>query len=76
MLPMSSPKRKPCLRGVAEDGSVVFVTTEDGVFTVGLGPSLMARKVSEIVNICRSHHVSLHELLHGVTAGTASLTYR
>lgn len=51
MLPMSSPKRKPCLRGVAEDGSVVFVTTEDGVFTVGLGPSLMARKVSEIVNV-------------------------
>ncbi|CAL5032092.1 unnamed protein product [Urochloa decumbens] len=53
MLPITSPKRRPCLCGVAEDGSAVFVSTEDGVFTIGIEiESLsMARKVSEVGNV-------------------------
>ncbi|CAN6248640.1 unnamed protein product [Urochloa humidicola] len=47
MLPIRSPKRPPCLCGVAEDGTI-FVSTEDAVFAIGFGSSSTARKVSEV----------------------------
>ncbi|CAN6270184.1 unnamed protein product [Urochloa humidicola] len=52
MLPITSPKKRPCLCGVAEDGSAIFVSTEDGVFTIGIrSSSFEARKVSEVGNV-------------------------
>ncbi|CAL5032093.1 unnamed protein product [Urochloa decumbens] len=54
MLPVgNNPSRRPRLSGVAEDGSAIFVSTEDGVFTVGLtgSSSSQARKVSEVGNV-------------------------
>ncbi|CAN6248643.1 unnamed protein product [Urochloa humidicola] len=50
-LPIRSPKGQPFLSGVAEDGSTIFVSTEDGVFTIGIGSSSEARKVSEVGNV-------------------------
>ncbi|CAL5067779.1 unnamed protein product [Urochloa decumbens] len=45
-------RRRARLSGVAEDGSAIFVSTEDGVFTVGLaGSSSQAWKVSEVGNV-------------------------
>ncbi|GJN02943.1 hypothetical protein PR202_ga20338 [Eleusine coracana subsp. coracana] len=46
LLPIDNPKRLPCLSGVAEGADVIFVSTEDGVFTIEL-KSLQAKKVSE-----------------------------
>ncbi|CAL5067782.1 unnamed protein product [Urochloa decumbens] len=51
MLPIRSLEMRPCLCGVAEDGSAIFVSTEDGVFAIGLGSSSKARKVSEVGNV-------------------------
>ncbi|CAL5032094.1 unnamed protein product [Urochloa decumbens] len=54
MLPVgNNPSRRPRLSGVAEDGSAIFVSTDDGVFTVGLtgSSSSQARKVSEVGNV-------------------------
>ncbi|CAL5032095.1 unnamed protein product [Urochloa decumbens] len=50
-LPIWNPKRRPCLCGVAEDGSAIFVSTEYGVFAIGLGSSSKARKVSGVGNV-------------------------
>ncbi|CAO2042278.1 unnamed protein product [Urochloa humidicola] len=52
MLPIRSPEGQPFLTGVAEDGSAIFVSTDDGVFTIGIGSSSSeARKVSELGNV-------------------------
>ena len=48
LLPVGNPKRQPCLGGVAQDANVIFVSTEDSVFTIDLGSSLQARKVCEM----------------------------
>ncbi|KAK3142610.1 hypothetical protein QOZ80_4BG0348880 [Eleusine coracana subsp. coracana] len=51
MIPLANPKRRAYLSGVIPDnGSVVFVSTEDGVFKIELQPSLQARKVSDMSN--------------------------
>ncbi|GJN02939.1 hypothetical protein PR202_ga20334 [Eleusine coracana subsp. coracana] len=51
MIPLPNPKRRAYLSGVIpNDGSVVFVSTEDGVFKIELQPSSQARKVSEMSN--------------------------
>ncbi|CAN6270183.1 unnamed protein product [Urochloa humidicola] len=44
LLPGGNPGNRPCLSGVDEDGSIIFVSTDDGVFTVEL-KSLQVRKV-------------------------------
>ena len=48
LLPVGNLKRQPCLSGVAQDANVIFVSTEDGVFTIELGSSLQARKLCEM----------------------------
>jgi hypothetical protein len=42
LLPIGNLKRRACLSGVAESTNVIFVSTEDGVFTIEL-ESLLAR---------------------------------
>ncbi|KAK3142606.1 hypothetical protein QOZ80_4BG0348820 [Eleusine coracana subsp. coracana] len=50
LLPLSNPKRQLCLSGVIpENANVIFVSTEDGVFTIDLKSS-QSRKVSEMGN--------------------------
>ncbi|CAN6248645.1 unnamed protein product [Urochloa humidicola] len=45
LLPGGNPGSRPCLSGVGEDGSVIFVSTDDGVFTVEL-------KSSQVKKVC------------------------
>ncbi|RLN24374.1 hypothetical protein C2845_PM07G08390 [Panicum miliaceum] len=52
LLPVGNPKRRPCLRGVAEDGDLIFVSSEDGVFTVEL-------KSSQVKKVCDMGKVDL-----------------
>ncbi|TVU14489.1 hypothetical protein EJB05_37962 [Eragrostis curvula] len=50
LLPLVNPKRRPCLSGVIPEGAnVIFISTEDGVFTIELKP-LQARKICEMGN--------------------------
>ncbi|KAG0525792.1 hypothetical protein BDA96_06G087700 [Sorghum bicolor] len=50
LLPDGNLKRQPCLSGVAQDANVIFVSTEDGVFSINHGgsSSLQARKVCKM----------------------------
>ncbi|OQU81594.1 LOW QUALITY PROTEIN: hypothetical protein SORBI_3006G081900, partial [Sorghum bicolor] len=57
LLPVGNLKRQPCLSGVAQDANVIFVSTEDGVFTielVGSSLQLQARKVCEMGRVVDS----------------------
>lgn len=47
LLPAGNPNRRPYLSGVAEGANVIFVSTEDGVFTIDLESS-QARKGCEM----------------------------
>jgi hypothetical protein len=64
LLPVANdPERQPCLRGIAQDANVIFVSTEDGVFSIDHGgSSLQARKVCEmgVVNDCMYPFVSFY----------------
>ncbi|CAL5032084.1 unnamed protein product [Urochloa decumbens] len=48
LLPGGNPGSRPCLSGVGEDGSVIFVSTDDGVFTVELESSKVKKVCSEM----------------------------
>ncbi|CAL5032085.1 unnamed protein product [Urochloa decumbens] len=45
-----NPGSRPCLSGVGEDGSVIFVSTDDGVFTVELESSNVKKVCGEMGN--------------------------
>ncbi|CAN6248644.1 unnamed protein product [Urochloa humidicola] len=48
LLPGGNPGSRPCLSGVGEDGSVIFVSTEDDVFTVELESSKVKKVCGEM----------------------------
>lgn len=57
LLPVGNdPKWKPCLRGVSQEANVIFVSTDDGIFSIDLGSSLQVRKVCEMGIVHRWMH--------------------